>query len=100
MGPRSAPNRVPVQGRRYLSADGLFQLVRSAVERMMEARPVVIGLARARDVVPGMSDDLLLHAPRDAMEEHLGCLARGYRRAAEAYHDTLQAEKAADEAVT
>lgn len=35
---------------------------REAVERMMEARPVVVGLARARDVVPGMADDLLLHA--------------------------------------
>ncbi len=27
----------------------------TAVERMMEARPVLVGLARARDVVPGMS---------------------------------------------
>lgn len=33
-----------------------------AVERMMEARPVVVGLARAADVVPGLSADLLLHA--------------------------------------
>ncbi len=33
-----------------------------AVERMMEARPVLIGLGKARDVIPGMRDNLLLHA--------------------------------------
>jgi hypothetical protein len=33
-----------------------------AVERMMEARPVLVGLGKARDVIPGMRDDLLLHA--------------------------------------
>jgi hypothetical protein len=32
------------------------------VEQMMEARPVVIGLGKAIDVVPGMRSDLLLHA--------------------------------------
>jgi hypothetical protein len=35
---------------------------RTAVERMMAARPVLKGLAVARDVIPGMRDDLLLHA--------------------------------------
>jgi len=33
-----------------------------AVSRMMEARPVLVGLAKARDVIPGMRDNLLLHA--------------------------------------
>jgi hypothetical protein len=33
-----------------------------AVERMMEARPVLVGLGKARDVIPGMHDNLLLHA--------------------------------------
>jgi hypothetical protein len=33
-----------------------------ATERMMEARPVLVGLGKARDVVPGMRDNLLLHA--------------------------------------
>ena len=33
-----------------------------AVERMMEARPTLVGLGKARDVVPGMRDNLLLHA--------------------------------------
>jgi hypothetical protein len=33
-----------------------------AVERMLSARPVLTGLARARDVIPGMRENLLLHA--------------------------------------
>ncbi len=33
-----------------------------ATERMMEARPVLVGLAKAREVIPGMRDNLLLHA--------------------------------------
>jgi hypothetical protein len=35
---------------------------RTAVERMTAARPNLKGLAVARDVIPGMRDDLLLHA--------------------------------------
>ncbi len=34
----------------------------AVVERMMEARPVVTGVARALDVIPGMRENLLLHA--------------------------------------
>ncbi|HLF24697.1 MAG TPA: DUF1116 domain-containing protein [Anaerolineae bacterium] len=34
----------------------------TAVERMMEARPMLIGAGTAREVIPGMRDDLLLHA--------------------------------------
>jgi hypothetical protein len=33
-----------------------------ATKRMMEARPTLVGLGKARDVVPGMRDNLLLHA--------------------------------------
>jgi len=33
-----------------------------ATERMIEARPVLMGLGKARDVIPGMRDNLLLHA--------------------------------------
>jgi len=33
-----------------------------ATERMMEARPVLVGLGKARDVIPGMRENLLLHA--------------------------------------
>jgi hypothetical protein len=32
-----------------------------AAERM-EAQPVLVGLGKARDVIPGMRDNLLLHA--------------------------------------
>ncbi|MHB8972297.1 MAG: hypothetical protein ACYC4N_17795, partial [Pirellulaceae bacterium] len=35
---RSASNKVPVQGRQHLPADGLFQLVRSGVERIADHR--------------------------------------------------------------
>ena len=38
------------------------QANRTAVERMMAARPMLTGVARARDVIPGMRDNLLLHA--------------------------------------
>ena len=33
-----------------------------AVKRMMSARPMLTGVATARDVIPGMRDNLLLHA--------------------------------------
>jgi hypothetical protein len=38
------------------------QANRIAVERMMAARPVLKGVATARDVIPGLTDGLLLHA--------------------------------------
>ncbi len=33
-----------------------------AVTRMIEARPLLIGMERAREVIPGMRDNLILHA--------------------------------------
>ena len=33
-----------------------------ATDRMMEARPVVVGMGKAIDVVPGMRDNLLMTA--------------------------------------
>jgi hypothetical protein len=33
-----------------------------AVERMMEARPILKGVAVAKDVIPGMQDNLIMHA--------------------------------------
>ncbi|MDM8528457.1 DUF1116 domain-containing protein [Anaerolineales bacterium HSG24] len=38
------------------------QANQQAVDRMMEARPVLVGIGTARDVIPGMQDNLLLHA--------------------------------------
>lgn len=34
----------------------------TAVERMMSARPILKGVAKARDVIPNMRDNLILHA--------------------------------------
>ncbi|MCW5839591.1 MAG: DUF1116 domain-containing protein, partial [Anaerolineales bacterium] len=34
----------------------------TAVSRMMEARPILKGVAPAKDVIPGMKPNLLLHA--------------------------------------
>ncbi|HEY84865.1 MAG TPA: DUF1116 domain-containing protein [Chloroflexi bacterium] len=33
-----------------------------ATERMIEAHPVLVGLGKAKDVIPGMRDNLLMHA--------------------------------------
>lgn len=33
-----------------------------ATERMIEAHPILVGLGKAKDVIPGMRDNLLLHA--------------------------------------
>jgi hypothetical protein len=41
---------------------GIEQANTEATQRMMEARPVLIGLGKAIDVIPGMREDLLLHA--------------------------------------
>ena len=35
---------------------------KKSVEAIMEARPLVVGIAPAKEVIPGMQDDLLLHA--------------------------------------
>ena len=34
----------------------------TAVNRLMEAHPILTGVATARDVIPGMKDNLFLHA--------------------------------------
>jgi len=34
----------------------------TAVNRLMEARPILKSVATARDVIPGMKDNLFLHA--------------------------------------
>ena len=47
----------------------------AAVERIVEARPVLTGLGRALDLVPGMHENLLLHAgPPIAWEQASGPL--------------------------
>src|SRR5256885_16981940 len=34
----------------------------TAVTRMIEAHPILLGMGTAREVIPGRADDLLLHA--------------------------------------
>jgi hypothetical protein len=40
----------------------IAQANRTAVERMMSARPILTGLVKAGDVLPGMRENLILHA--------------------------------------
>jgi hypothetical protein len=53
------------------------QANRTAVERMMAARPILTGIARARDVVPGMRENLLLHAGPPITWERMSGPLRG-----------------------
>ena len=48
-----------------------------AVGRMMEARPVLVGVGRARDVIPGMRDNLFLHAGPPITWERMSGPMRG-----------------------
>ncbi len=45
-----------------MTTPNIDQANTTAVERMMSARPILTGVATARDVIPGMKDNLLLHA--------------------------------------
>ena len=49
----------------------------TAVERMMEARPIVVGVARALDVIPGMQPNLFLHAGPPVTWERMAGPMRG-----------------------
>ena len=49
----------------------------TTVERMMEARPTVVGVARAIDVIPGMRDNLFLHAGPPVTWERMAGPMRG-----------------------
>ncbi|MEZ4716478.1 MAG: DUF1116 domain-containing protein [Caldilineaceae bacterium] len=47
-----------------------------ATNRMMDARPVLVGLGTARDVIPGMHENLLLHAGPPITGTHVRSVAR------------------------
>jgi hypothetical protein len=49
----------------------------TAVTRLMEARPILKGVATARDVIPGMRDNLLLHAGPPITWERMSGPLRG-----------------------
>jgi len=48
-----------------------------AVGRMIEAHPVLVGLQPARDVIPGMQEDLILHAGPPIIWERMAGPMRG-----------------------
>ena len=49
----------------------------TAVSNMMSARPILTGIATARDVIPGMRDNLLLHAGPPITWERMSGPLRG-----------------------
>lgn len=53
------------------------QANQTAVARMMAARPILTGMARARDVIPHMRDNLLLHAGPPITWERMSGPLRG-----------------------
>ncbi len=56
-------------------------------------------LTYAEHILLQVADDLVLHPTREALDEHLVFLARGYRRGAEAYHAASQEGRGTDEAL-
>ena len=53
------------------------QANREAIEKMMEARPMLVDVAPAREVIPGMEDNLLLHAGPPIRWERMSGPLRG-----------------------
>jgi hypothetical protein len=70
-----------------------------ATERMMEARPVVVGLDKALDVVPGMHENLLLHAGPPITWERASGPMRGAITGALIFEGRVKDEKAAQKLV-
>lgn len=68
---------------------------RTAVERMTSARPMLTGLGLARDVVPGMRDNLLLHAGPPIEWERMSGPLRGAVIGALIYEGLAQDEAGA-----
>jgi len=67
----------------------------TAVERMMSARPMLTGLAPARDVIPGMGDNLILHAGPPIEWERMSGPLRGAVIGALLYEGLAKDEKGA-----
>ena len=67
----------------------------TAVERMMAARPMLTGLAPARSVIPGMKDNLVLHAGPPIEWERMSGPLRGAVIGALLYEGLAKDEKGA-----
>jgi len=53
------------------------QANQKAIDAFMDARPVVVGVAKAKDVIPGMHDKLFLHAGPPVTWERMAGPVRG-----------------------
>lgn len=71
-----------------------------AVERMIEARPVLVGLEKALDVIPGMEENLLLHAGPPINWERASGPLRGALIGALIFEGRAQSEAEARELIT
>jgi len=67
----------------------------TAVERMMSARPMLTGLVPARSVIPGMKDNLILHAGPPIEWERMSGPLRGAVIGALIYEGLAKDEKGA-----
>ena len=68
---------------------------KTAVERMMGARPMLTGLEPARSVIPGMKDNLILHAGPPIEWERMSGPLRGAVIGALLYEGLAKDEKGA-----
>lgn len=71
-----------------------------AVQRMTEARPVLVGLGKALDVIPGMHKDLLLHAGPPISWERASGPLRGAVIGALLFEGRAQNEAEAERLIT
>lgn len=67
-----------------------------ATNRMMEAHPVLVGLGKALDVVPGMRENLLLHAGPPVTWERMAGPMRGAALGALIFEGKAKDEKEAE----
>ena len=72
------------------------QANQQAVERMMDARPILKGVVPARDVIPGMKDNLLLHAGPPIAWERMSGPLRGAVIGALIFEGIAKTEKDAE----
>jgi hypothetical protein len=70
-----------------------------AVNRMMEARPIIVGMGKAKDVLPGMREDLLLHAGPPITWERASGPMRGAITGALIYEGKAKSEAEAQKIV-
>jgi len=72
----------------------------TAAERMMDARPILKGVAAAKEVIPGMKDNLLLHAGPPIEWERMSGPLRGAVIGALIFEGLAKDEKSATALVT